>query len=110
MKFFNFISLPRVIVIVISLFIMLVGCLYIFWGKRHNLDSGAIQIVSTTSMITEAVYRVGGEHVNVTGLMGPGIDPHLYRVSAKTVELLQSADIIFYHGLHLEGKMADTLR
>ena len=58
-------------------------------------------------MITDLVENIGGDHVSVTGLMGPGIDPHLYRPSASDVKELQNADIIFYNGLDLEGKMGD---
>jgi manganese/zinc/iron transport system substrate-binding protein len=50
---------------------------------------------------------VGGEHVKVRGLMGPGVDPHLYKASAGDVALLSGADLIFYNGLHLEGKMSE---
>ena len=50
---------------------------------------------------------MGGDKVQVTGLMGPGVDPHLYRPSASDVKKLQDADIVFYNGLDLEGKMGD---
>ena len=51
----------------------------------------------------------GGDRVNVTGLMGPGIDPHLYKASEGDVARLAGANLIFYNGLHLEGKMAGVL-
>jgi manganese/zinc/iron transport system substrate-binding protein len=54
-------------------------------------------------------YRVGGERVEVTGLMGPGVDPHLYKASQGDVSALQEADVVFYNGLFLEGKMEDIL-
>jgi manganese/zinc/iron transport system substrate-binding protein len=57
-------------------------------------------------MITDIVQNVGGENVEVTGLMGPGIDPHLYKASERDVITLASADVIFYNGLHLEAGMA----
>ena len=52
---------------------------------------------------------VGGDRVEVTGLMGPGVDPHLYKASAGDVDALREADLIFYGGLELEGRMADLL-
>lgn len=70
-------------------------------------DDGIINVVTTTGMIADAVRNVGGEHVNVTGLMGPGIDPHLYRPTASDVNRLDGADIIFFNGLELEGRMTD---
>ncbi|MFQ5436314.1 MAG: metal ABC transporter solute-binding protein, Zn/Mn family, partial [Anaerolineae bacterium] len=53
--------------------------------------------------------QVGGEHVDVTGLMGPGVDPHLYVASESDVSLLAEADVIFYNGLFLEAQMEDVL-
>jgi manganese/zinc/iron transport system substrate-binding protein len=51
--------------------------------------------------------NLGGERLEVIGLMGPGVDPHLYRATTADVERLNEADVIFYNGLHLEGRMAD---
>ena len=68
-----------------------------------------IRVVTTIGMITDIVQNVGGDRVNATGLMGPGIDPHLYRASEGDVARLAGADLIFYNGLHLEGKMAGVL-
>ena len=68
-----------------------------------------IRVVTTIGMITDIVKNVGGDRVDATGLMGPGIDPHLYRASEGDVARLASADLIFYNGLHLEGKMAGVL-
>lgn len=66
-----------------------------------------LSVVATTGQVAEMVARVGGEHVRVDALMGPGVDPHLYRPIASDVKKLDSADAIFYTGLHLEGRMAD---
>lgn len=70
---------------------------------------GILAITTTTSMITDITKVVGGEHVAVTGLMGAGIDPHLYVASEGDMELLQNADVIFYNGLLLEAQMAEIL-
>lgn len=66
-----------------------------------------IQIVCTTGQVADMLRNLGGEHVAVTALMGPGVDPHLYRESPSDIEKLSRADAIFYNGLHLEGRMAD---
>ena len=68
-----------------------------------------IRVVTTIGMITDVVKNVGGDRVNATGLMGPGIDPHLYKASEGDVARLAGADLILYNGLHLEGKMAGVL-
>ena len=66
-----------------------------------------IRIVCTTGPVADLLREVGGEHVEITALMGPGVDPHLYRESPSDIEKLSAADAIFYNGLHLEGRMAD---
>ncbi len=75
---------------------------------QADLSSRTIKIVTTTSMVTDLVERVGAERVDVTGLMGPGIDPHLYKASEGDVIALADADAVFYNGLHLEAKLADV--
>lgn len=70
---------------------------------------GKLNITATTGMIADVVREVGGEHVNVTGLMGPGTDPHLYKASQGDIRRLDSAQIVFYNGLHLEGTMAEMM-
>jgi len=59
-------------------------------------------------MVSDLVKQVGGDRVEVQGLMGPGVDPHLYKAAASDVSKLQGADVIFYSGLLLEGKMQDV--
>ena len=78
--------------------------------EQPNTAPGSkLRIVTTTGMVTDLVKNVGGERVEVTGLMGPGVDPHLYKASAGDVQRLTSAQLIFYNGLHLESKMGDIL-
>ena len=76
-------------------------------AKKKGNESGVINIVATTGMIADIAKVAGGERVKVKGLMGPGVDPHLYKASAGDVALLSGADLIFYNGLHLEGKMSE---
>ncbi len=72
--------------------------------------SGRIRAVATVGMVADLVRRVGGEQVEVTALMGPGVDPHLYKATRDDVQTILGGDIIFYCGLMLEGRMSDTLR
>ncbi|MYB92333.1 manganese transporter [Candidatus Poribacteria bacterium] len=67
------------------------------------------RVVTTIGMITDIVKNVGGNRVEVIGLMGPGVDPHLYKASAGDVQKLNAASLIFYNGLHLESKVGDVL-
>ena len=70
---------------------------------------GTVKVVTTTAMVGDLVKNIAGEKAQVISLMGTGVDPHLYKASAGDVEKLAGADMIFYNGLHLEGKVTDVL-
>jgi manganese/zinc/iron transport system substrate-binding protein len=74
-----------------------------------NAVGKKLQVVCTTGMIADLVRRIAGTRVNVVQLMKAGVDPHLYKASPGDMRQLQEADIVFFSGLHLEGKMADVL-
>ncbi|MEO6436372.1 MAG: zinc ABC transporter substrate-binding protein [Tepidisphaeraceae bacterium] len=65
--------------------------------------------VTTVGMVTDIVRQVAGDKANVTGIIGEGVDPHLYKPTRNDVAALLDGDMIFYSGLMLEGKMSDTL-
>lgn len=67
------------------------------------------RIVVSTLMIAEGVSYITRESAEVVALMGPGVDPHLYRPSAADLQILRSADIIILNGLHLEGRMGEMI-
>ncbi len=71
--------------------------------------SGPLRVVTTTGIIADTAKRVAGRHAEIVALMGPGVDPHLYKASEGDVRRLSEADLILYNGLHLEGKMGDIL-
>ena len=89
--------------------ILLAGC-----GSESNPTSAteegedSIQIVATIAQIADPLEIIGGEHVSVKALMGPGVDPHLYEATQSDIGTLQEADLIFYSGLHLEANMMDV--
>ena len=62
-----------------------------------------MNVVATTTMVTDMVKEVGGDRVSVVGMMGAGVDPHLYKPASGDVVKLQRAKVIFYSGLMLEG-------
>ncbi len=78
-------------------------------GTTVKPEDHQFQVVATTTIVGDLVRTIGGEDLQVEALMGPGIDPHLYKASAGDVRRMSSADAIFYSGLHLEGKMTDVL-
>ena len=73
-----------------------------------DLGDREIRVVTTTGMVTDIVENVGGDRVHVEGLMGPGVDPHLYKATEGDVIRLADADMVFYNGLHLEAKLAEV--
>ncbi|HUH46015.1 MAG TPA: zinc ABC transporter substrate-binding protein [Arenibacter sp.] len=85
------------------LLIAMVGCK----GGTKKDDHGKLKVVTTTSMLTDLLQQIGGDAIQVEGLMGSGVDPHLYKASEGDVNKLYTADIVFYSGLHLEGKLVD---
>ncbi len=90
---------------VLSVLVLVTGC-----GRPEGAAAdGRLAVVATTGMIADAVRNVGREHVEVTALMGPGVDPHLYKASQGDIARLTGAQVIFYNGLNLEGKIADIL-
>tara|TARA_B100000131_G_scaffold8741_1_gene9211 strand:+ start:2084 stop:2998 length:915 start_codon:yes stop_codon:yes gene_type:complete len=93
----------------VSLFILSIICLT-HLGCDGNSANKKLSVVSTTGMIHDIVLNIAGDIVQAKSLMGPGIDPHLYRASESDVLSLAKADIIFYNGLHLEAKLADVLK
>ena len=86
------------VTILLSLFV--ISC-------QKKEQSNKFKVVTTTTMISDLAKNIGGDSVQVIGLMGAGVDPHLYKASEGDVQKITSSDILFYSGLHLEGKMVD---
>ncbi|MEC9258516.1 MAG: zinc ABC transporter substrate-binding protein [Candidatus Poribacteria bacterium] len=74
-----------------------------------EIQGRPIRVVTTIGMIADLAKNIGGEMVEVTSLMGTGVDPHLYKASAGDVTLVSQADLILYNGLHLEAGMSGVL-
>ncbi|WP_053228403.1 metal ABC transporter solute-binding protein, Zn/Mn family [Spirochaeta cellobiosiphila] len=74
------------------------------YGESNKMD-----VVATIGMIGDVAQNIGGERVSVYSMMGPGVDPHLYKAKAGDVARLSDADLILYNGIHLEAKMGDIL-
>ena len=100
--------MPKFLVIGLAA-LVLAGCGPVEPPTARVLDGQTIEVVTTIGMITDIVEQVGGPRVRVQGLMGPGVDPHLYKASEGDLRRLERADVVFFGGLHLEAKMADVL-
>ena len=84
------------------------GCGAAAGGAADASGGGKIRVTATIGQIADLVQNIGGEHVAVTAVMPPGVDPHTYKASQGDIAKLEKADIIFYNGLHLEGKMGEV--
>lgn len=94
MKFFAAILLPG----------LLLGC-----APEKTAESSKPSVTCTTTMVSDLARQIGGDRVEVHGLMGPGVDPHSYVPKLADTSLLEKADLILYSGLHLEGRFQDSL-
>ena len=90
-------------IIIILLTLTIVSC-----KNKEKKQNDKLQIVTTTTMITDLLKNIGGDKIDVQGLMGTGVDPHLYKASEGDVSKLFNADVVIYNGLHLEGKLEDV--
>lgn len=88
--------------------LLMMGFIFINCSKKENTNSEKLKIVTTTTMLTDLVKTIGGDNIEVQGLMGAGVDPHLYKASEGDVQKLFQADIVVYNGLHLEGKLGEV--
>tara|TARA_R110002096_G_scaffold139504_6_gene293856 strand:+ start:631 stop:1614 length:984 start_codon:yes stop_codon:yes gene_type:complete len=77
--------------------------------KAPSESEGPYTVAATIGMIADIVREVAGDSVQVKGIIGEGVDPHLYKPTSTDVKALQAADVVFYNGLMLEGKMGDVL-
>ena len=98
----NVLTKLNLVIAVCVAMMLLISC-----GKGGASSGKKIKVTTTTTMLSDLVKTIGGDRVEVTGLMGEGVDPHLYSASAGDIEKLGNADIIVYGGLHLEGKMTE---
>lgn len=96
-------TMKHVILAIVALFV--VSCT----APAENKVNKKLNILTTTGIIADVVQNIVGDKAEVTALMGPGVDPHLYKATQSDLTKMNEADVIFYNGLHLEGKMVEIL-
>ena len=79
-------------------------------APRALADSVPLTVVTTTGMIADAARKVGGSHVQVRALMGPGVDPHAYRQTRTDIAAMTRADLVLWHGLYLEAQLEEFMQ
>jgi manganese/zinc/iron transport system substrate-binding protein len=101
-KIWKYIGLAALCIVCVA---ALAGCS----TTSANEGDGKLNVVATTGQIADALANIGGDRINLTGLLGPGVDPHLYVPTEGDVRTFSRANIIFYNGLHLEAQMERVL-
>ncbi|WP_257670281.1 metal ABC transporter solute-binding protein, Zn/Mn family [Parapedobacter tibetensis] len=89
--------------------VWLFGCLSCRPPLSSNVPEGKPHILATTGMIADMLRHITGDSAIVEAIMGPGVDPHLYKASQGDLRKILDADYLFYNGLHLEGKLGRIL-
>lgn len=88
---------------------LVTGCASDAHNDSTPMGERTLNVLATTGMIADLAQNICGERAEVTALMGPGVDPHLYNASEGDVRRMTDADVILYNGFHLEGAMVDVL-
>lgn len=97
------------IVVTILVAFLLAACGQSTSQKQGSGETEKLNVVATTGQIHDAALNIAGDAVNLIGMLGPGVDPHLYVPTEGDVTTLSEADVIFYNGLHLEAQMTRIL-
>src|SRR5262245_61652349 len=93
------------LLVVTGLALGLVGCNGL--SGPPKFEGPPVRVTCTTTIVADVAKRVGGDRVQVETVMGPGVDPHKYIPGASDLKRFDNAHLVFFNGLHLEGKMAD---
>ena len=78
-------------------------------AAKEKVAGKKLRVVTTTGIIADAARQLTGDRAEVISIMGPGVDPHLYKATQGDLNKFTSADLVVYNGLHLEGKMGEVL-
>lgn len=92
-------------------YIIILAALFLVSCKKEvktGVENRKLNVVATTSQVADLIEEIAGNAIVLEGLMGAGVDPHLYKASEGDVTKFYNADAIFYSGLHLEGKLEDV--
>jgi ABC-type Zn uptake system ZnuABC Zn-binding protein ZnuA len=72
-------------------------------------SGGRLTVVATTTQVADLARQVGGEHVNVEGMLRPGGDPHDYEPRPSDVEAVARAAVVFRSGGEVDDWLTDVI-
>lgn len=93
----------------ISIWLLVISLLSLSCSSPEKVSNGKLTVVATTGMLYDAVINIAGDKVEAEAIMGPGVDPHLYKATQGDLARFNAADVIVYNGILLEGKMTEVL-
>ncbi|NLY09541.1 MAG: zinc ABC transporter solute-binding protein [Tissierellia bacterium] len=102
-------KLIKILIISIIASLMLASCSGRTNADIEKLDHNKKTVTVTTSFLEDMVYQLAGDLVNIRLLIPAGEDPHLYIAKPRDLDKLMDTDLVLYHGLHFEGKLAFAL-
>lgn len=94
--------------LILCLFVAGSGCGPDTANVNPTAEGTGVTVLVTTGMIADIAQAVVGDAGEVSVLMGPGVDPHLYQPTTRDQRRLRQADVVLYNGLHLEGKLVEV--
>jgi len=101
----RFVALLQLLSLFLFASLFLYGC-----GNDEPADNDERPfVVTTTNLIRDVVENVGGDDVRVVSIMGPGVDPHIYRATPRDFRRMEQSDLVLYNGLFLEGRLSEIL-
>ncbi|EFA73556.1 metal ABC transporter substrate-binding protein [Cylindrospermopsis raciborskii CENA303] len=87
---------------VIFLPLYLLGCSVSPVETLQDASQGKLKVVVTSTILMDLVAQIGGEEISLTGILQPGVDPHVYEPVPGDGRVLEMADLIVYNGYNLE--------
>jgi manganese/zinc/iron transport system substrate-binding protein len=97
------------IIVILLVVANIAFCCALLSKKKILTPKTTKKMVCTTSILADTAQNIAGDQWHITSLMGPGVDPHTYHATEQDVHALAHAELILYHGLHLEGKIVHLL-
>ena len=93
----------RTLLSLLSALVLLAAC-----GPGAPMSTAAepeeerLRVVASISPVRNIVYNIGGDRIELDGIMPPGVDPHTFEPRPSDAAKLSQADLIFVNGLHLD--------
>ncbi|MBP0019884.1 MAG: zinc ABC transporter substrate-binding protein [Cyanobacteria bacterium SBLK] len=83
---------------IVAIGVVLNGCN----SPNAEEESTRPRVVATSTIIADLTAKVGGDEIELTGILKAGEDPHIYEPVPQDTIALERADLILYNGYNLE--------